>query len=38
MYEGVERGKLGSVVAIVADSEENKDEMVAGVSSVVLAT
>jgi len=35
--EGVERGKLGSVVAIVADSEESKEETVAGVSSVLLA-
>lgn len=33
----MERGKLGSVVAIVADSEARKDETAAGVSSVVLA-
>ena len=35
--EGVARGKLGSVVAIVTDSEEKKDETTLGDSAIVVA-
>lgn len=37
MYDGVDRGKLGRVVATVADAEAKKDETTSGDSIVALA-